>query len=38
LSLGYAFEQRTQAIRAPTFVRSIGDRPETAPLLAPARP
>ena len=38
LSLGYAFEQLTLAIRPPAFVRSVADRPETAPLLAPARP
>ena len=38
LSLGYAFEQSTHAIRPPTFVRSVEDRAETAPLLAPARP
>jgi amidase len=35
LSLGYAFEQATRAIRPPTFVRSADDLPELAPLLAP---
>ena len=36
LSLGYAFEQLTRAIRPPTFVRSIEEMEETAPLVAPA--
>ena len=35
LSLGYAFEQLTRAIRPPTFVRSVEDMEETAPLVAP---
>ena len=35
LSLGYAFEQKTQALRTPTFVRSIDETKATAPLLAP---
>lgn len=35
LSLGYAFEQLTRAIRAPTFARSIDDMEATAPLLTP---
>ena len=35
LSLGYAFEQLTRAIRPPTFVRSIEDMEETSPLVAP---
>ena len=35
LSLGYAFEQLTRAIRPPTFVRSIEDMDETTPLVAP---
>ncbi len=35
LSLGYAFEQLTRALRPPTFVRSVEDMDETAPLVAP---
>ncbi len=35
LSLGYAFEQLTRAIRPPTFARSIEDMDETSPLVAP---
>ncbi|AQR62283.1 amidase [Brevundimonas sp. LM2] len=35
LSLGYAFEQATRAIRPPTFARSADDLPDLAPLLAP---
>ncbi|MGV8929937.1 MAG: amidase [Brevundimonas sp.] len=38
LSLGYAFEQRTRALRPPTFARSIDAADETAPLLAPVGP
>ncbi|MDP1914312.1 MAG: amidase [Brevundimonas sp.] len=34
LSLGYAFEQLTHALRPPTFVRSIDTMEENAPLLA----
>ncbi len=35
LSLGYAYEQATRAIRPPTFARSADDLPDLAPLLAP---
>lgn len=35
LSLGYAFEQRTQALRPPSFVRSVDEMEAVAPLLAP---
>ena len=35
LSLGYAFEQATQAFRPAAMVRSVDDLPEVAPLLAP---
>lgn len=35
LSLGYAFEQLTQARRSPTFARTVDGMDETAPLLAP---
>ncbi len=35
LSLGHAFEQATQAIRPPTFVRSADELPALVPLLAP---
>ncbi|RZJ00119.1 MAG: amidase [Brevundimonas sp.] len=35
LSLGYAFEQLTQAIRAPGFLYSADEIEETLPLLAP---
>ncbi|WP_420022354.1 amidase [Brevundimonas subvibrioides] len=35
LSLGYAYEQATHAIRPPTFARSADDLPDLAPLLAP---
>lgn len=34
LSLGYAFEQLTHALRPPTFAASIDAMEETAPLLA----
>jgi len=34
LSLGYAFEQLTHALRPPTFARSVEDMDETAPLVA----
>ena len=37
LSLGYAFEQSTQAWRAPTFAPSIDGSDVIRPLLAPAR-
>lgn len=37
LSLGHAFERRTQARRPPAFLRSVEDRPEIARALAPAR-
>ncbi|MBU1346286.1 MAG: amidase [Alphaproteobacteria bacterium] len=36
LSLGYAFEQATHAIRPPSFARSADALPQLAPLLAPA--
>jgi len=36
LSLGYAFEQKTKALRAPTFARSVDAMEATVPLLAPA--
>jgi len=35
LSLGYAFEQLTRAIRAPVFARSVEESEALAPLLAP---
>ncbi len=35
LSLGYAFEQATHAIRPPTFARSADELPDLGPLLAP---
>ncbi|NJC41655.1 amidase [Brevundimonas alba] len=35
LSLGYAFEQLTHAIRPPTFVRTVDETDSLAPLLAP---
>jgi amidase len=35
LSLGYAFEQLTQAIRSPQFARSVDETAAVAPLLAP---
>jgi amidase len=38
LSLGYAFEQLTQAIRPPQFARSVDETAAVAPLLAPVRP
>ena len=37
LSLGYAFEQRTHAIRSPAFVQSVDMLESLAPLVAPAR-
>ena len=37
LSLGYAFEQLTHAIRSPGFARSVDTSEAIAPLLAPAR-
>ena len=38
LSLGYAFEQRTHALRPPSFAQSIDAMDETAPFLAPVDP
>lgn len=40
LSLGYAYEQRSQAFRWPAFLDSVNDNEAVAPLLrpAPARP
>ena len=35
LSLGYAFEQRTHAFRAPGFAPSVDSLEAVAPLLAP---
>lgn len=37
LSLGYAFEQLTQALRPPAFRRTVEDDEALAPLLAPVR-
>jgi len=37
LSLGYAFEQLTHAIRPPAFAPSVGSLEAVAPLLAPLR-
>lgn len=37
LSLGYAFEQRTHARKAPTFERSVEETPDVAVHLAPAK-
>ncbi|MDZ4109244.1 MAG: amidase [Brevundimonas sp.] len=38
LSLGHAFEQLTQAMRPPAFVRTVDGNETLAPLLAPLRP
>jgi len=38
LSLGYAFEQLTQAIRPPAFLPSVDQGEALAPLLAPTGP
>ena len=35
LSLGYAFEQLTQALRPPAFLRTVDEGEPLAPLLAP---
>ena len=37
LSLGYAFEQLTQAMRPPSFGRTVDENETLAPLLAPLR-
>lgn len=36
LSLGYAYEQRSRAFRAPAFLNSVNDNEIVAPLLRPA--
>ncbi|HYF23123.1 MAG TPA: amidase [Caulobacteraceae bacterium] len=36
LGVGYAYEQRTKARRAPQYLRSVEDLPEVARALAPA--
>ncbi len=38
LSLGYAFEQLTRAMRPPAFLRTVDEGEALAPLLAPAGP
>lgn len=38
LSLGYAFEQLTRAMRPPAFMRTVDEGAALAPLLAPVTP